>query len=317
MTLRELMERTFWDSGEPSDLCPYATPGDETTFDSTLPGALKLIRYLNNAQLRIANWKFRDGRILRFRSLRGRVYFASGDPITGTVTSATARSLVIDTLGSDVADQFNGWLVAIVSGSGSGQIRLITDTTVVVPVTLTIDSDWDTIPDATSVYELYKGFFRFVSAATYPYQAYHILLDPIASLVDVMRVRDVSASVDLGRTYYNDMFTASVKTTGIPSTYQVFGNELWFDAAPTENRSYEMLYIKNPAALVNATDVPEIPESYQEAISLWVTHNIMRMNQDFDGSYATKRELEDLMQMLRLSGEFEMELDAGGIVVWG
>ena len=318
MTTQQLMELVYRDVGEPTDLCPYVTPGDETTFDVTTAGAIKLLRYLNSGLTRVANWRFRDGRLLRLRGLACRRFFNVLDPPTGTAVSATASAIVIPGLAVNGDGQFDGWIIEIDGGTGSGQIRLVTGSTYAAPnVTCTVDEAWDEVPDATSTYSLYKSFFNFLSVANLSVDAYHIVLDPVNGLGDVMRVRDVTGLVDLTPTYFDDMFTASLKSTGTPGQYRVYGNQLWLDAAPTEARAYEILYVKQPLLLTSAGQAPDIPEPYHEAVALWATHNIQRMNQNFNGAYATKRELEDLMEMTRLQGSFESEHTPGGVVVWG
>jgi len=327
MTVQEIMIRVFQDSGENTNLLPYTVFGDETTFDLTLPGAQRLLRYINTACVRVANWKFQDGRILRPRSLRGRFAFVVSEPVEypGSITGAagTAIATIINNgtvpLNLFVSGSLDNWLLEISAGPGSGQTRFVissvydalTDT-----LTLILDAPFDSAVDFTSSWKTYRSFFKITTNPAETNTSV-IALDSTLSLADVMRIRDITNNVDLSRTYRDDTFTSSLKSTGTPSTFQLFGNELWFDAAPIEYVAYELLYIKNPRLLTTATETPELPEIYHEAVALWATHNIMRTNQDFNGAYATKRELEDLMAMLRLQGEFDMEIDSGALTIYG
>jgi hypothetical protein len=119
------------------------------------------------------------------------------------------------------------------------------------------------------------------------------------------------------RTYKHDLMSGSLRQVGVPTTFLVFGNEIWFDAAGDEAASYEVLYLRNPRRMVAATDVPDIPQHYHDAVRLWLTHNLMRTDQDFDGAYAAKRELEDLMEMTRMQGDAAAEYEQSGITVYG
>jgi len=68
------------------------------------------------------------------------------------VTSATNTSITLYSDASDVDDYYNGLIIGIISGTGAGQMRTITDydgTT----KTATVDA-WDTNPDATSRYTI-------------------------------------------------------------------------------------------------------------------------------------------------------------------
>lgn len=273
---------------------------------------------LNTALVRIANWKFRDGRILRLRDLKSRLMFNTGAAPTGTVITAAASSVIIPGLATNYAGEFDNWVIVIDTGVGAGQTALVRSSILSgTDIQLYIEPAWTTTPDSTSTYSLYKSFFAFIGNPVLPWEQFHIPVDPIRHMGDIIRVRDVTGLTDLERAPNDDLFTANMRSLGIPSLWRAFGGELWFDVAPSEPRAYEILFIKNPSALVGANDVPEIPEMYHEAAALWLTHNLMRQHQDFNAAYATKRELEDLMEMLRLQGSFDMDADIGGITVWG
>lgn len=73
---------------------------------------------------------------------------------SGTATSST-DSTIVDSSQSWTADEFNtDYMVYITGGTGSGQLRKITDTTT---DTLTVTPDWDTNPDTDSTFEVYQN----------------------------------------------------------------------------------------------------------------------------------------------------------------
>lgn len=318
MTTREIMELVYQEAGEPSDLCPYTDPGDYTTFDITIPGSVRLLRIVNMALRRIASWRLRSGRIVRYKALEGREFFVNPTPPTGTAVSAGDTSLVIPQLGTDVDDELNGWIVEITAGTGAGQTRLIVDSTVNAPdVTLEVNTEWDTNPDNTSEYALYKGFFAFLAARILTVDNWHILLDPVTVLHDIVRVRDVQTNADLVLASHGESFTSSQAQSGIPSEYLRYGDQLILDVAVAERRVFEILYTKNPTALSVDTQVPCLPEIFHQGIILWAVHEIQRMNQAFGPAYTTKRELEDFMEIAVQQGASELTMESTGIVAYG
>lgn len=71
--------------------------------------------------------------------------------ITGTADSATANTLVDSDLTNYPDDYFNSCQIAIIGGTGSNQIRAISDFTSS-SGTVTVSANWTTNPDATSTY---------------------------------------------------------------------------------------------------------------------------------------------------------------------
>jgi hypothetical protein len=324
MTTQEIMEKVFRDSGEPTDMEIHDVPGDDGTFNIALPGSLRVLRTVNTAQTRLANWRFRDGRVLRMRGLRDRLYFQSKTPPTGATIAATASGITIPGLAVNADDSFNGWLIGITGGTGAGQTRLITDTVLNgADVDLVVDQAWDIQPIYSadplllSTYALYKSFFMLTDAVVPTYMTYHINVNPVTRLADITKIRDVSTGTDLVRSQFEDVFSSTLKSTGVPTQYMVYGNQLWLDAAPTELKSYEMLFIRQPAPLILAAQVPDLPEQYHDIIAQWAVHQVLQTNQDFNGAYAMRREVEDTMEMLRLQGSFDMDMEVGGVTVFG
>jgi hypothetical protein len=76
----------------------------------------------------------------------------------GRATAGGNDTLTDTNMGEDSSwtnDQWNGWLIKIVDGTGKGQWRLISDTTSA--GVITVGSSWDVIPDNTSDYVIYGG----------------------------------------------------------------------------------------------------------------------------------------------------------------
>lgn len=81
-----------------------------------------------------------------------------------TAQAGAAGTITLDASASSVDDRYNGCLVAIISGTGAGQVRLITDyvgSTKVASVT----PNFDTAPGATSIFTIYPaGYLQGIAA---------------------------------------------------------------------------------------------------------------------------------------------------------
>ncbi|HXG36514.1 MAG TPA: hypothetical protein VNL15_06070 [Dehalococcoidia bacterium] len=71
----------------------------------------------------------------------------------GTAQAGAAGTITLDAAASASDDLYNGLIVAIVSGTGIGQARLVTDYVGATKVA-TVSPNWITAPDATSVFVL-------------------------------------------------------------------------------------------------------------------------------------------------------------------
>lgn len=76
--------------------------------------------------------------------------------ISGTAGSGSSSTLVA-AVGVVEADRFNGGFIQIVSGTGSGQRRVLSDVSYSAPnTTFTVARNWTTNPDATSVFVVWR-----------------------------------------------------------------------------------------------------------------------------------------------------------------
>lgn len=81
---------------------------------------------------------------------------------SGTATSGAATTLT-HTGSTWGTNAWAGFVVKIISGTGSGQIKSIASNTATV---LTVDGNWTTNPDSTSIYRIYDGIFATTGKAT-------------------------------------------------------------------------------------------------------------------------------------------------------
>lgn len=90
-----------------------------------------------------------------------------------TADAGAAGSIDLQTTGAGAkaADYFNGCIIVITGGTGEGQARLITDFETATNDRATVDHNWNTTPDNTSTYDIYRIVSRLpahvdVSVAT-------------------------------------------------------------------------------------------------------------------------------------------------------
>lgn len=292
MTVSEIMEELYDQLGKQSDLNPYSDD-EETTLDLGQPGAQKLLGWINRGYRRILNWRFKGGRIVRFRSTERQVYF-SGVSETGTAAAGAASSITLAAAAPAIADWFNGWIVRITSGTGSGQKRLIVDYSAA--RVATVARAWDNTPDATSVYEITKNEYAFVAAGSAT-AAVNIPLSPTEQIIAVTGVVDLQDNSQLVRASRTARFTSVEDTAGnAPSLFRDTLGGIVFDSTVPDGRYYRLSYFGMPPALSALDDEPQIPEHFHEGILLWTVWWGLRRQQAFGDAYSTKRDLEDTME---------------------
>lgn len=88
------------------------------------------------------------------------IYTDGDNADVGVSTGGNTNTTLNDTTKSWTTNKWQNKIVAIVDGTGKGQIRTISSNT---PTQLTVSTAWTTVPDSTSVYHIgveKKGFSR-------------------------------------------------------------------------------------------------------------------------------------------------------------
>lgn len=83
---------------------------------------------------------------------------------SNTATAGTETTITLDAGASAVDDAYNGNLIAITGGTGSGQCLIVADYDGATKV-VTVDRAWSTTPDATSTYTLSVASHLFADVA--------------------------------------------------------------------------------------------------------------------------------------------------------
>lgn len=313
MNLEELCLDVFEQLGEPSDLLPgdYDTAG-QLVFDETKSGAQKLIDWVNRGYQRILGWKFKDGRLLRFDSLIKELFFKTAVK-SGTLGSATDKTATFPAGFSATNDFYNEWVLYISGGTGVGQYRAVVDY-VGATLTATVHTAFDTTPDATSTFELYKGFYEIKEPAEEG-ASDNIVLSDRAKMLTVIKMTDMNDRFDLATKERTEQFSGSYADVGIPSTYWTEGYKIRFDIAPDEERWYKMKYIGMPPTLLTGAEVPMIPANWHEGIVLWATWWGLRRERQWNGAYSTKMDLIDFMETTKRQSDMRGEEENGFLEV--
>lgn len=307
MTVEKMIIEVYEMLGEPSDLNPYTS----NVFDFTTAGAVRILEWINRAYKTIAYWKLSTGRLLRFPSTYAEYNFQTAY-YTGTVASATSTTITLSASQSTTADYYNNWIIEISAGTGSGQYRYIVDYSA--NRIATINKTWNTTPDGTSTFKLYKRFMKLVdSTATDAVD--NISLNPNTQLLSVIKIIDLYDGTDLTLADRVETFAGNLVSSGTPSSYYHYNNQIVFDYAIAENRWYKMEYVKILDNLTLSTDTPLLPEQFHDAIVLWAFWWGLVRNGEDQSSYARKRDVQELMTSLATSVEYEHEKENEGMII--
>jgi hypothetical protein len=210
-------------------------------------------------------------------------------------------------------DQYNEWIVEIDGETGSGQRRMIVDYTGTNRRAL-VHPNWDTVPDATSQFKLYKRWFKFIPSGE-PFATENIAISPRTQLLSPLMIKDIYDEREIKRDDRTSSQAGDLTENGDPTTYILYGNRLWFNYAPDEVRQYVLEYLRIPPDLTTASQEPDVPEMFQDAIVDWATRYGLKRDQDFQAAYSLKRDVEDAMMMIIDSYEMSTErMDAGAVV---
>jgi len=299
----QTMEAELWEMlGEPSDL-------DPTVFGSS--GELKLRRWLNEGQRRIADWKFPDGHLIRFPCLYDRMFWRAIVK-TGTLQGGSTTSVIFAGADAQIGSEdnrYNEWRVEITGGTGAGQSALIMSYSGG-SKTGTINKTWGTAPDGTSIYSMTKRFALLLPTVN-PWASEHIALDPVSNVVDVMKVEDMEDLELLDEGFRTEGYTSEAEDAGIPDEWIFYGNRILFDTAPEASRWYRVEYYRQPVAMMLATDIPEIPDTWHQGIVMWARWWGFARGQETAMSYSSKKDLQDFLTTARQSLEMRYERTDG------
>lgn len=304
MTVEEMLTDLWYSLGKNTELDPFTG----TTFDITTAGATRMLGWLNRGYRIIADWKRNDGSGVQFSASYDELYFQT-QIVEGTVASATDTTVTVDSSAGATADQYNGWLIRIESGTGAGQVRLITDYSALRAAT--VHTSWDTNPDSTSEYTLYKRFMRILNSADTG--ASENITQPQDDCVkNPLKITDLYQQRDIPYGGRVENWPGNITSAGIPSAWTLFGNTIVFNYAMDEERWYRLEYEAELAALTAASQEPKLPEPWQEMLFLWLLWKGRVWTHEPNAAYGAKRDLWDFAEKIRMPREQLMDREDGG-----
>lgn len=317
MTVKELIIETWNNLGRQTTYQPLTDVNDEDTFDLTLDGSAKLLSWLNRAYKRLAFWKGPDNTYLKFPAFYSTLNFKTtsyaGTLSTATTTTFTFPASFTSGTPSSTDDYYNDWLIEITGGTGAGQLRLIADYTGA-SLTGTVSFAFDTSPDDTSEFSIYKSFFDIVPS-TDERATDSIALDPIDQIFTVQRIIDLEEQQFIEHGSRTDDFANNLITPGEPTLFVKEGNRIVFNYAIDTPRWYRMEYLKIPTDLTLETDEPLLPEAWHEVIIAYMTWIGHKQNMENDAAWSWRQDMERLIQTLIQPDEIQFEKEDCGFVI--
>lgn len=85
---------------------------------------------------------------------------------------------------------------------------------------------------------------------------------------------------------------------GMPDYWTLHGNKLYVNRPTDAAYETEMYYIKTPKELQADTDVPEIPQEFEEIIVLGALARVQERNEDFDLAAVTRSAFSTMLNEL-------------------
>lgn len=302
-TLAQLRTEVYELSGEVSDLDPA---GSTTRLD----------QMINEGQRRVAFYKTKRGRRVRFPQLMGQLNFQTSI-ISGTVVSGTANTVILDGAAGAEDDRYTDWVVEI----NGGQQRLITDYSAA--RVASVNEPFATVPAGADTYRLYKSFERLLPAS-HSWQAEHIQLPvqtaagtgapayvPQGNLLEVLKIIDLDDKRELVSAVRGESFDNKLVSEGPPRQWYRFANSIVFDRALDEERWFRLEYYRAPTQMVAADDTPEIDEIFHWGIPLWCRWWSLIRQQETGYTFTAYRDWTNFMEETVSSWESQQERDRG------
>lgn len=304
MTTEQMVREVFEALGEPSDL-QYRDLNDQ--IDVTLPGWQRIVQALNTACLEIATWKWPRGRQLRFRFLEAQAPLSIA-PLSGTVLTHTASSHFLTcTLTERPMDYYRNYA-----------LRFDTD------VYRVLNSRWTgtatelILLSAPQTSLASRGLtasrreFQFVDQTT---AAWGETVDGIAYTpaegvpLEILNVYDLTGDRELEYENRFESFAPAAPTFGEATRYYKMARGFRLDVWPETARTFMVRYMRGPRILPadSLTAEPELPENFHRAVVLHALWWGYRRAQENNSAYATKKDLDELLQQLRTEYDLQSE----------
>lgn len=228
-------------------------------------------------------------------------------PVTGTAQAGTSNTITLAAAASAVDDYYNNQVIEITSGTGNDQKALIIDYDGSTRQA-TVATTWDTTPNATSVYAIYK-------------RSWHLINDLAQSADRIWTIQLLQDLTNNGKEVeqknWKEIINVDWTQTGDPEEFCRRGDSMVFNRTPDEAITYRAWIILFPA-LLSASNMgvePELPEYWHEALVLGATYRGHSKLMEPERAIAAKQEYVDAVNNKRSSYQVESEFVKSGMGV--
>ena len=92
-------------------------------------------------------------------------------------------------------------------------------------------------------------------------------------------------------------------TPSAPNNWTLYGGNILLDAPTDDDYTMTMYYIKRPVKLTQDSDVPELPEEFEELLVLGAFRRILERNEDYDLAASVEAQYQSkLVQLVNRYG---------------
>lgn len=265
MTVQELVEQVYLQTGELTNYNPFADTGD---FDITSSGARRILNLLNAGQRATVTWK--NGRKL-FHWTGERIQV----PLTRTVAQYEAQTgTTSDTIYTPTTFPATGEVGAFVVFGG--EVRQIIEHT---GGYIILD---DELPgmEAEAEFTLTRGYL------TIPAEQWWLSIDQAAVLPE---------RAILVRAGNEELFIGPRPQYGAPSVFKRSGARIYLDAINEDLTRFMFAVTAGPAVLSEADQEPELDEQFHYALMLWASAQVYGAVQEHAMKDSLMREWHEFM----------------------
>ena len=292
MTVQEIITQTWELLGSPR--------GDDTildvsdNFDITATGSVRFLKWLNNSYIKLINYMYASGHMLRLQNLHKTMYIRTPEAETITVSGVTNNyTFACNDASSSTDDWYVGYVIKDANGKYSSVYDYTgsTDTFFVVP-------SFSTTPVVADSMTLYPTYYRMDGTG-------ESFIDEVLIPLTIYNMTDKETIELASRT---EIFEALYEQQpGEPDEYMILDDKIYFDRPFDEEKVLKLEYIAQPAALTGASDEPQIPVQYHRVLVLDMLWYGYKRAQEHRSAWSVAQDIEREMNTLRKPNDLAHE----------
>lgn len=110
--------------------------------------------------------------------------------------------------------------------------------------------------------------------------------------------KDISDNYLLFREFFNRFPKPEVNDPSDPTYWTSHAGKLYLSQPTDKAYQLDTFYIKKPSLLTDDTDVPEVPEEFQEVLVLGAYKRVLERNEDWDMAAIVDTQIDNEISML-------------------